>query len=204
MEKLGILGGSFDPVHLTHIEMALEAKKQFGLSKVLLMPAKYPPHKLEKELAKDEDRFAMLRLACEDLEGIVPSALELKLNQVSYTANTLSMLSERYKGAELYFILGGDSITYMEKWYRPEIIFKKAHILYVNRKADGKEKIEKHIQSILLPRFPEARISEVMFDETAVSSTRIRKEIKKGNFENVQKDLNPKVFQYMIEHRLYQ
>lgn len=204
MKKIGILGGSFDPVHLTHIQMAKEAKKQFSLSEVLLMPAKYPPHKLEQSLAADEDRFAMLELACEGLEGISPSPFELNLHEVSYTANTLSLLSYSHPEAELYFIVGGDSITYMEKWFRPDIIFSKAHILYVNRKAAGKEKIEKHIQSVLLPLFSEAKISEVIFEETAVSSTRIREEMKKGNFEGVKKDLNPKVFQYMIDHRLYQ
>lgn len=203
MRKIGILGGSFDPVHETHIKMAKAAKEAFSLSEVLLMPAKYPPHKLNRELAKDEDRLAMLRLTCEGLSGIFPSDFELKLNKVSYTADTLSYLKKEYLEDELFFIVGGDSILYMEKWYRPDIIFQKASILYVARKGSEKKRVEEHIKNVLLPQFYEAKIFEIPFQLSDISSSRIREELKKGNLEAVRKDLNPFVFQYIIENRLY-
>lgn len=203
MKKIGVFGGSFDPIHKIHIEIAEAAKIQYGLDKVLVVPAKYPPHKTEARLASDEDRFRMVQLACENLCGIEASAVEMERDSVSYTADTLSILAKRYPNAGLYFIVGGDSINYIEKWYRPDIIFRKARILYAIRNGDGREKILNHIENTLNPTFGFPQISEIIFKETDVSSSKIREEIANGRPESVKNCLNFEVYRYIMEKRLY-
>lgn len=204
MRKIGILGGTFDPIHIVHIEIALEAGRQYHLDEVILMPAKYPPHKLSKKIASDEDRLNMTRLACAEHQGISVSDLELRFNKISFTADTLTYLSEKYQEAELYFIMGGDSVLYLEKWNRPDIIFEKAKILYARRNGVKKDEIENHIRNVIKRLYPKAELFEVVFPETSVSSSNIREEVGKGNFYSIKKDLSPLVFQYMIEKKLYQ
>src|SRR5262245_58651421 len=107
--KLGILGGSFNPVHFGHLAMAEAARRAHGLDRVLLVPAAQPPHKRE-DLAPAEDRLAMVRLAVEGREGLEASGLELERPGPSFTVDTLAELRRRLPAAELYFIIGADSI----------------------------------------------------------------------------------------------
>lgn len=203
MKKIGIFGGTFDPIHKIHIEIAKAAMEQYSLEEVFVIPAKIPPNKLEEKITEDVHRYEMVKLACKEVKGLIPMDFELKRDRVSYTSETVSFFEKRYPEAELYLIVGGDSITYMEKWNRPELLFEKTHVLYAERSGDGEEEIKRHIEKVLNVLYDEPKISRVLFRETDVSATRIRKALASGCEEEIRHQLNPKVYEYILEHRLY-
>ena len=107
--KVGIFGGTFDPIHLGHIAIAKAAKEQFGLDMVRIMPARIPPHKQTKAVTEDVHRLMMISLALPVGEGIELDLTEFEREGVSYTSDTLTLLHERHPGDELYYIIGEDS-----------------------------------------------------------------------------------------------
>ena len=110
MKKLGILGGTFDPIHTGHIKSAQAVYEQLGLEKVLFIPAYIPPHKLDQEFAHAADRYNMTVLATEPYTYFDVSDIELKRSGVSYTIDTMTELKKLYPEYELYFIIGADSV----------------------------------------------------------------------------------------------
>lgn len=204
MLKIGIFGGSFDPIHRIHVEIARAAMQQFDLSKVFVVPVKIPPHKKGVRLAADRDRMKMVELALSGEENILPSDIEIERKEVSYTSDTLALFKERFPREELFLIVGGDSVLYMEKWHRPDLIFKDAYILYAGRQGAGNEAIKAHIGNVLKKEFKDMRISELSFSESDVSATRIRTMIGEGKEELIKEDLDPKVYHYILERGLYQ
>ena len=133
--KIGILGGTFDPIHNAHIEIAKNALKQFKLDKVWIMPTPNPPHKDNLIIAPQEDRINMIKIAIEKIDGLEFCDYELKLgsDDKTYTADTLNKLCEDYPDDKFYFILGSDSLSSFVSWYKPEVIVKKAQLLAVRR-----------------------------------------------------------------------
>lgn len=182
--RIGLYGGSFDPVHIGHITVAVEAKKQFGLDRVIFIPTGNMPHKKGCE-AKNEDRIAMLELSFEDKDFSV-SDYEIKKATTGYSAETVEYFKNLYPEDEIYFIIGGDSYAYIDKWYQPERIFKNATVLVFPR--NGEEIL------------PPAR--KLCVKEVKAASSDIRKKIKLG--ENVSNLLKKEVFDYIIENNLYQ
>lgn len=119
MEKrLGILGGTFDPVHWGHIKLAQAVAERLTLDRVLFIPALTAPHKQGLTTAPAEHRYNMTRLAVQDCAGFAVSDLELRRRGVSYTVETLRELKRRYAGWQLYFIIGGDSVSQLPTWHR--------------------------------------------------------------------------------------
>ena len=133
--KIGILGGTFDPIHNTHSYMGNQVLKALDLDKLYFMPAFYPPHKNAEKITDETHRLNMIKLAIEDLENIDCLTLEID-SKLSYTADTLTVLKNKYPNDEFYFIIGGDSISSFENWYHPEIIFEKASIVVIRRKDE--------------------------------------------------------------------
>ena len=130
--KLGIFGGSFNPIHNGHLAMAQAAKEQHGLDRVLFVPAGQPPHK-RADLAPKEDRLEMVRLAIAGREGFEASSIEVDRPGVSYTVDTLEALRRALHSAELYFIVGEDSIPELPGWRDAPRILRLARIVAVNR-----------------------------------------------------------------------
>ncbi len=182
--KIGLYGGSFDPVHTGHMAVAREAKKQYNLDKVIFIPTGNMPHKKGCE-ASDVERVKMLEMSFED-ESFSVSDYEIKRSEISYSADTIAYFKTLYPSDEIYFIIGGDSYAYIDKWYEPQRIFENSTVLVFPR---DNEKI--------LPPAKELRVNPV-----AVSSSEIRKKIKLG--ENVSKMLKKEVFDYIMENSLYQ
>lgn len=197
--KIGILGGSFDPIHKAHVYMAQCAKDAYELDEVWLIPAGHSPNKDENKMRSAEDRLAMTVLAAESLEGICACDIEVISEERSYTYRTLEKLTESYPEHEFYFIMGGDSLDYFDKWYHPEIIASLAVILVIVRKdfpvADMEAKIEK-----LQKLFP-CDIRLASCPQYDLSSTMIRNNIEDRDF--CLKHLDEKVYNYIIEHHLY-
>lgn len=176
--KIGILGGTFDPIHYAHLTLGENAYRQFGLDEVLFMPAKQPPHKTGKEISPVEARIAMVRLAIADRPYFSCSEFELGLPGKSYTAQTLTALHEIHPDAQYYFILGGDSLFTLDEWYEPEVILQHATLLAAVREdhdlADLKERIE-----YLTGRFG-GSIELLYTPLMEISSSEIRENVRNG------------------------
>lgn len=146
--KIGILGGTFDPIHNTHIYMAKEALKALNLDKVYIMPSFCPPHKNAAKITSEHHRINMIKLAIEGLGKIQYCDFEIE-NKLSYTADTLTALKKKYPSDEFYFIIGGDSISSFESWYHPEIILKKASIVVIQRGGETQNTLHETVNHIL-------------------------------------------------------
>lgn len=117
-KQVGILGGNFNPVHYAHLLMADQVGQSLGLDKVYLMPEYLPPHVDEKKTIAAEHRLKMLELAIEDNPLLAVETIELERKGKSYTYDTMKLLKDRNPDTDYYFIIGGDMVEYLPKWYR--------------------------------------------------------------------------------------
>ena len=136
MKRIGILGGTFNPIHNAHIRVAEEALQQFSLDKIWFMPAGSPPHKQNVELVSAGHRCNMILAATEGCEQFELFDYEVKKDSLSYTANTMAELRQIYPDVEFYFIIGGDSLLKFEKWREPEKIVQLTKILACGRAGE--------------------------------------------------------------------
>lgn len=132
--KIGILGGTFDPVHLGHIGIALAARDALALSKVLLVPAGQPVTRADRTITAAGHRLAMLRLAVRDNPGLTVSTIEIERPGPSYTADTLAALQDRFDAkTEMFFILGWDSLAQLSDWRDSARIIELCRLVAVPR-----------------------------------------------------------------------
>ena len=122
--RIGVLGGTFNPVHAAHLQMAVCARDTLGLDLTLLMVAADPPHKDVAGHVPAKERLSMAQLACAGLAGIEASDLEVQRAGRSYTAKTLQTLHAKYPGAELFWIVGSDMLLDLPTWYRPDEVLR--------------------------------------------------------------------------------
>ena len=176
MNKTGIFGGSFNPIHHGHISLARQLKEQAGLDEVWLMVSPQNPMKRNEDLLNDEKRLEMARLALEGIEGIIVSDYEMYLPKPSYTWNTLQALSKDYPEREFTLLIGGDNWALFDKWYHAE-------------------DIKKHYEIAVYTRTP----GEPGFID--ISSTEIRRRIKAG--KGIRRLVPKAVADYIKENRLY-
>ena len=140
--KIGILGGSFNPVHNGHLELAKQALEQFALDQIWLMPNHIPAYKKWDRSVTNEDRLHMVELAVKDHDGLRCSDLELQRGGVTYTVDTLAQLHEQYPDTEWYFIMGGDSILAFDSWREPDRILSLSKLIVTTRDQIQAEDIE--------------------------------------------------------------
>lgn len=133
MARVGVLGGSFDPIHLAHLIVAERVRDELALDHVLLVPAAAQPLKPGPTLAGGADRLAMLELAVAGNPGLRVEPLELERGGVSYTADTLAELRRRGTGPALHLILGSDTYRLLDRWRRPDEVRRLARIVVVPR-----------------------------------------------------------------------
>lgn len=197
--KIGILGGSFDPIHNGHMHMANAALEEYNLDEVWLMPAGHSPNKNEKKMTPAIDRYNMCCLAAKNFEKIKASDFELKLKDTSYTYRTLIELKKYYYEHEFYFIMGGDSLDYFLQWRHPEIIASLCVILVVIRDSFDKNKLLDTINTIS-NKF-ECDIQLVNCSKYDVSSTLIREKL--ANNISCSEYLDSGVINYIFDNKLY-
>jgi nicotinate-nucleotide adenylyltransferase len=198
-KRIGILGGTFDPVHNAHLMIAEQARAAAHLHKVILMPAGTPPHKEERALTPARHRLAMARLAVEGRDGYEVSDLETASPGMDYTVDTLRMLNDRMPDAKLYFIVGGDSLMYLDQWREPEKLLFLASFIAIHRPGWSLQELERK-RDELLKRFG----GEVMLVACAgedISSTEIRRRMALGL--TISGLVPSNVEEYIREHRLY-
>lgn len=200
MARIGILGGTFDPIHLGHIQMAEEAYRQADLDQVLFLPSKIPPHKRNQNIVAEFHRAAMIQLAIRDKSQFVYSDFELQREGITYTADTLRMLQEQNPEHDYYFILGGDSLFQLETWYHPEEIMSRVDILAISRYDMSPEQIRARAE--WLTQNYQARIQIVEMSRMDISSSDIRDRVRRG--DSLQGMVPGEVENYIQEHSLYQ
>ncbi len=131
--KIGIIGGTFNPIHLAHLRIAEEVRDRLDLERVIFIPAARPPHKEPDDYLSFAHRLAMVRLAIEDNPAFSVSSLEEELGGTSYSVHTLTELRSLYPGDELYFIIGSDSYRDISSWYRYRELFSLTNLAVVER-----------------------------------------------------------------------
>jgi nicotinate-nucleotide adenylyltransferase len=199
--RVGVFGGSFDPVHLGHLRLAECCWRQARLDRVEFVPASRQPHKPRGPVADDVHRVAMLRLALERPEFCV-SAIEIDRGGVSYTVDTLRALHDKLPGAELFFLMGADSLADLPHWRDPQTICELATPLVVRRAG-----MDEPDFNALRPFVPAARLVEIQdlqveMPETPISSSGIRQLIaSRGEWRTLVPNA---VAEYIDRHRLYQ
>lgn len=194
--RIGILGGTFDPIHRAHMAVALGVKREFALDKVLLTVAALPPHKTAEKTSA-ELRFLMAKEAALGIDGIEACDIELKRQGKSYTVDTLRHLSAIYAGAELFFVVGADMLKDFMFWYMPGEILKFASLIGVER--GGEEDASPFAARVMEQLGGNVYISKQ--DEIALSSTDIRRRVfeAKPLLDDVAKGVGCLIY----EHGLY-
>ena len=200
MSKVGIMGGTFNPIHLAHTEMAKVCLRQQDLDKILFMPSKNPPHKKDKSILPENERAVMVKLAVSEYDKFVFSDFELQRKGTTYTADTLRLLQEENPDDNYYFIMGADSLLYLDKWYRPQEILKRAVILAIGRDGSTPDELKKKRKE-LIKQYDKADIRFVHMRQMDISSSMIREGIAHG--ENMEKYLDKEVWNYINANGLY-
>lgn len=199
MSRIGILGGTFNPIHNGHIQMAKYSHDAAKLDKVILMPTFVPPHKESANLVSCEHRFNMCRLASAELPYAEVSDFEIKLEGKSYTYRTLELLKSQNKNGEFFFIVGADMFLSMQNWKNPEIIFELATVIAIPRDEDSVSQLSNHYENVLKKMGAKAIV--LKDSVLTVSSTYIRDNI--DNQSALQSLIDSRVYNYIKENNLY-
>ena len=134
--KIGIMGGTFDPIHLGHLATAEAVREIFSLDEILFIPAARPPHKLDRSITDEHHRLAMTRLATHSNKFFRVSDLELKRTGLSYTLDTVNELHKIFgSSTELFFIIGADSLADLSKWHAARELVAKCHFIATTRQG---------------------------------------------------------------------
>lgn len=196
-KRVAIFGGTFDPPHLGHLILAEQIKNSFDLAEIIFMPAGKPPHKKNKDILPDRHRFKMLKLTIDENPKFSLSDWELKKDGYSYTANTLSEFVPQLDAEEVFFIIGADSLAEIFKWKDPKYLLTEGKFIVFNRPGYNLNEILKAEKY-----FPFSKnILTYQGLNIEISSSLIRKEIKKGN--SIRYLTTDKIKKYIEKNNLY-
>jgi nicotinate-nucleotide adenylyltransferase len=182
--RIGIYGGTFDPVHHGHLILALQALEEFKLDRLVFVPAAESPFKIHNHTAPAADRLAMLRLAIADEDRFSVDPLEMERGGISYSIDTIKMFRSRDPQAELFFLVGEDNADRLTEWHRFEELKKLVCFVVLSRSED--------FQS---PEYP------VVQRRIEISSTEIRNRV--ANQESITYLVPESVKRYIEQHQLY-
>jgi len=195
-ERLGILGGTFDPVHLGHLHVAETALAQLALDRVLFIPAGAPWRKTAREISPAQQRIDMLKLAIGGISAFEISTIETDREGPSYMVETLSELAKANPGADLYLILGEDALTDLPNWHEPEEILEMAVVAVAPR--GGRIPRDESWRTL---RGVVKRTVWLDMKPLPTSATEIRNRIRRG--EPILGMMPPAVEAYVRQHGLY-
>jgi nicotinate-nucleotide adenylyltransferase len=213
MAALGLLGGTFDPIHCAHLEMAREVKDALGLAAVHLIPVGDPPHR-HAPVASAADRLAMLALAVADYPGLVVDDREVRRQGPSYTVLTLSELRAQAPTRPLALLLGADQFLALPTWHRWRDVLGLAHIVVVARPGmplpatpaaplDGEWRARHTTDIAVLAKTPAGAVFVQAITPHAISASMIRAALAKGDMAAVRGLLPPAVLAYIEHNHLY-
>lgn len=197
--KIGIMGGTFNPIHNGHIALAQAAYDYCCLDEVWFMPSGVSYLKSNDKIASGSERFEMTCLAVEDIPYFCCSDIEISREGNTYTVDTLRFLKKMYPEDEFYFILGADSLFGLLKWREPRGIIGICTFVSVVRDDVNAQKLQE--QKRLLEEEFDASVILVPFDKMDISSSAIRERLLQG--KSVKELIPEKVFDYIKQHELY-
>jgi|SRR5579872_4912244 len=173
--RLGILGGTFDPIHNAHLFIAEEARVRVPLDRVVFVPNAVPPHKPSHDVAPARHRLAMAQLATRSNPAFDCSAVEIERPGPSYTVDTLKAFKADYPGAELFFITGMDTIPEIPTWRRPEEILRLCTLVAAERPGYALDMAEQELPAAL-----QERVLPLPTTHLDISATEIRRRVREG------------------------
>ncbi len=202
--KLGVLGGTFDPIHNGHIAAAAAAETALSLEQVMLIPSHIPPHRQDPVGAASEQRFEMVRLAAAGHPGWTASRIEIDRQGPSYTFDTLTELREgpALRQSEIFFIIGADAFAEISTWSRYPAVLELAQFVVVSRPGITLDSLRERVPSAFNDR-PSTRTRVILVEAATpdVSSTDIRRRIRAG--ESLSGLVPDSIASYIQKSRLY-
>lgn len=198
-KKIGIMGGTFNPIHYGHLIAAKWAKENFQLDKVVFIPAGFPPHKQEKEVLPVKHRYLMTLLATIDEPDFEVSTIEIDRQGPSYTIDTIKQIHTYNKNTQIFFITGADSILELHTWKKYEELIKSCYFIAATREGYDTEKLYERIEE-LDGKFGK-RIFHMEIPPVGISSTELRNRLKQG--KTVKYLIPPTVEKYIKKNNLY-
>ena len=215
-KRLGLLGGTFNPIHLGHLHAARIVKAEFDLNKVFFIPSYIPPHKDRKEMVSAEHRMEMVELAIQGFPDFYPSSVEIDAGGKSYSINTLRKFRKLYSDADIFFILGIDAFLEIETWMEHEKLLEESHFIVISRPGyslfDATEILDnKYPDKVVnlsdfrrLKRTKKTGPLIILFPFKAldISSTQIRERIKTG--KSISGFVPDRVENFITKNKLYQ
>ena len=218
--KIGIFGGSFDPIHMGHLGLAQETYEKFGLNQVLFIPVFQSPHKPLTPLASAIHRLAMLRLALKENTCFSILDMEMRREKISYTIDTLGHLEKKFQNSEFFLIIGHDNLLDLDSWKDARKIMKRCHILVASRPSSKSFSSEEKVLGFFNGDSPyglgkkQSGMQEFLHQETGnrlvvynisprdISSSEVRK--KSAHGKPIDNLLPLEVETYIIKHKVYQ
>lgn len=200
--RIGILGGTFDPIHNGHLNLAKTAYREFHLDKILVMPTSNPPHKDGQVATSLEDRIAMVNLAIADFPYLKYSNVECEREGYIYSSDTMELLKKENSNTDYFFIMGADSLMNILTWHEPQKLFQYTNILAAIRDDVNRNQLKEQI--IFLKSHYQCNIELLNASKYDVSSHEIRHNIQSGSLEQVKPLLPEKVYSYIKEKGLYE
>ncbi|OGC03798.1 nicotinate (nicotinamide) nucleotide adenylyltransferase [candidate division WOR-1 bacterium RIFOXYA12_FULL_43_27] len=200
MKRIGIMGGTFNPVHNGHIAIAKEAMDHFILDRVVFVPAGLPPHKTKAEIADKEDRYQMVKMAIAGRKNFYASRIEMDRPGYSYAVDTFREFYKEFgKQAKIFYIMGLDSINDILNWKKPLELFKFCEFVVATRPGNRIRTFKR------LVKFPplQREVDKIHLIEVNVniSATEIRERIKNG--KSIEKMVGRQVAKYIEKEGLY-
>lgn len=199
MKRYGMMGGTFNPIHLAHLYIAYEAKEALDLDKIIFMVAGNPPHKKESPVIDSKYRYSMVQKAIEGYDDFEISDYEINKSGYSYTYETLKYIKGKENDVEVFFIAGADSLMDIEKWSNTDLVLANCTFVAFNRGEYTKDILEE--QQIKLKNKYNANIVLLDVANIDISSSMIRKRIAEE--KRVDFFLSKEVMEYIKENNLY-
>ncbi|MGQ9627735.1 MAG: nicotinate-nucleotide adenylyltransferase [Anaerolineae bacterium] len=196
--RVGVIGGTFDPIHIGHLIIAEEARVRLSLEKVVFVPAGLPPHKMENHVSPAEHRLEMVKLAIADNPYFSLSLVDVERFGPSFTVETIELLRQEWgPQAEIFFIMGQDSLVDILTWHKPQRLINLCRIVALSRPGFrvDMEELEKSLPGA------SSRIILLNSPEVAISSTDIQRRVREGL--PIKYQVPEAVEEYIYKHGLY-
>lgn len=198
-KRIGIMGGTFNPVHMVHLILAENAYRTWELDEIMMLPNGDPPHKTDIKVTPAADRLAMLQLAVKDIPYFHVSEMEIKRQGYSYSSVTLEELKKSHPDTDYYFIMGADSIFQIETWHEPATVMANCIILAATRDHTPAAGFKAQIDYLREKYGADIRLMDI--PDLELSSSEIRRRVK--NHQPIRFMVPDPVKEYIENHQLY-